>query len=72
VELVYGNYVLADKDGVEKVWNKGEVHPLTYVVNGRWMSYDPMYDNVQQFTYEITIAKTGCPAQQSFDGRNVT
>lgn len=71
-EFVYGNYVRADKDGVEKVWNKGEVHPLTYVVDGRWMSYDPLYDNVQQFTYEITITKTGGPTQQSFDFRNVT
>jgi hypothetical protein len=31
--------------------------PLTYVVDGRWMSFDPAYDNVQDFPYEITISK---------------
>jgi hypothetical protein len=46
---------------------KGEVHPLTYVVDGRWMSYDPAFDNVQTFSYEITITKTGGPTRQSFD-----
>jgi hypothetical protein len=66
-EFIYGNYIRADKDGVEKVWTKGEVHPLTYVVDGRWMSFDPMYDNVQTFTYEITITKTGGPTKQSFN-----
>jgi hypothetical protein len=71
-EYVYGNYIRADKDGVDKVWNKGEVHPLTYVVDGRWMGYDPVYDNIQQFTYEITITKTGGPTKQSFDFRNVS
>ncbi len=70
-EFIYGDYLRADKDGVEKLWNKGEVHPVTYVVDGRWMSYDPAYDNVQQFTYEITITKTGGPTKQSFDFRNV-
>lgn len=66
-EFIFGDYVRADKDGIEKVWNKGEVSPLTYVVDGRWMTYDPIYDNVQTFTYEITITKTGGPTKQSFD-----
>ena len=55
-----GNYVAMNK-------TKGEVHPLTYVVDGRWMSYDPVFDNVQPFSYEITITKTGGPTRQSFD-----
>jgi len=55
-----GNYVAMNK-------TKGEVHPLTYVVDGRWMSYDPAFDNVQTFSYEITITKTGGPTRQSFD-----
>ena len=37
----------------------GEVHPLTYKVNGRWMRYDSIYDNVGSFSCEITITKTG-------------
>lgn len=66
-EFIYGDYIRANEDGVEKVLTTGEVHPLTYVVDGRWMSYDPIYDNVQTFTYEITITKTGGPTKQSFD-----
>lgn len=44
-----------------------DVGPLTYVVDGRWMSYDSNYDNTPPFTYEITIVKTGGPTKQSFD-----
>jgi hypothetical protein len=69
-EFIYGNYVDYRYDGVkyvEMIKTNGEVHPLTYVVDGRWMSYDPVYDNVQTFTYEITITKTGGPTRQSFD-----
>jgi hypothetical protein len=69
-EFIYGDYVEYRYDGDKYVaMNKttGEVHPLTYVVDGRWMSYDPVYDNVQTFTYEITITKTGGPTEQSFD-----
>ena len=69
-EFIYGDYVEYRYDGDKYIaMNKttGEVHPLTYVVDGRWMSYDPVYDNVQTFTYEITITKTGGPTEQSFD-----
>jgi hypothetical protein len=69
-EFIYGDYVDYRYDGiryVEIIKTKGEVHPLTYVVDGRWMSYDPVYDNVPPFTYEITITKTGGPTKQSFD-----
>jgi hypothetical protein len=44
-----------------------DVGPLTYVVDGRWMSYDSNYDNTPPFNYEITIVKTGGPTKQSFD-----
>jgi len=41
--------------------------PLTYVVDGRWMGYESVYDSTGPFTYEITIVKTGGPTKQSFD-----
>jgi hypothetical protein len=44
-----------------------DVGSLTYVVDGRWMSYESNYDNTPPFTYEITIAKTGGPTKQNFD-----
>ena len=69
-EFIYGDYVeyrYDDGNYVAMNKTKGEVHPLTYVVDGRWMSYDPAFDNVQTFSYEITITKTGGPTRQSFD-----
>jgi hypothetical protein len=69
-EFIYGDYVEYRYEGDKYIAmnkTKGEVHPLTYVVDGRWMSYDPVYDNIQTFTYDITITKTGGPTKQSFD-----
>jgi hypothetical protein len=69
-EFVYGDYIeyrYDDGNYVAMNKTKGEVHPLTYVVDGRWMSFDPVYDNVQNFNYEITITKTGGLTKQSFD-----
>jgi len=69
-EFVFGDYVeYRYDDGKYIAMNKtkGEVHPLTYVVDGRWMSFDPAFDNVQTFNYEITITKTGGPTEQSFN-----
>ena len=69
-EFVYGDYVEYRYEGDKYIAmnkTKGEVHPLTYVVDGRWMGYDPVYDNVQTFNYEITIIKTGGPTKQSFN-----
>lgn len=43
------------------------VGPLTYVIDGRWMSYDPSYENTPPFSYELTIVKTGGPTEQKFD-----
>ena len=50
-----------------KEFTMQDVRPLTYVVDGRWMSYDHNYDNTPPFNYEIIIVKTGGPTQQSFD-----
>ena len=69
-EFVFGDYIeyrYDDGNYVAMNKTKGEVHPLTYVVDGRWMSYDPAFDTVQSFSYEITITKTGGPTKQSFD-----
>lgn len=69
-EFIYGDYIEYRYDAGNYVAmnkTKGEVHPLTYVVDGRWMSFDPAFDNVQSFSYEITITKTGGPTKQSFD-----
>ena len=69
-EFIYGDYIeyrYDDGNYVAMNKTKGEVHPLTYVVDGRWMSYDPVFDNIQTFSYEITITKTGGPTKQSFD-----
>jgi hypothetical protein len=69
-EFIYGDYIeYRYDDGKYVAMNKtkGEVHPLTYVVDGRWMSYDPVYENVQTLAYEITITKTGGPTEQSFN-----
>ena len=69
-EFVFGDYIeyrYDDGNYVAMNKTKGEVHPLTYVVDGRWMSYDTVFDNVQTFSYEITITKTGGPTGQSFD-----
>lgn len=49
-----------------------DVGPLTYVIDGRWMGYDPMYDETPPFSYEITIFKTGGPTEQKFDFVNKT
>ena len=52
-EFIYGDYIeyrYDDGNYVAMNKTKGEVHPLTYVVDGRWMSYDPVFDNVQTFS----------------------
>jgi hypothetical protein len=44
-----------------------DVRPLTYVVDGRWMSYESVYEGTPPFSYEITIVKTGGPTEQNFN-----
>jgi len=50
-----------------KEFTLDNVGSLTYVIDGRWMSYDPMYDNTPPFSYELTIVKTGGPTEQNFN-----
>jgi len=65
--LIEPSMVLEKATDTTKEFTIENVGPLTYVVDGRWMSYDSAYDNVQSFTYEITIVKTGGPTQQNFN-----
>ena len=65
--LIEPSMVLEKATDTTKEFTIENVGPLTYVVDGRWMSYDSVYDAVQPFTYEITIVKTGGPTQQSFN-----
>ena len=50
-----------------KEFTLDEVGPLTYVIDGRWMGYDSIYDKTPPFSYEITIVKTGGPTEQNFN-----
>jgi hypothetical protein len=65
--LIEPSMVLEKATDTTKEFTVEDVGPLTYVVDGRWMSYDSAYDNIQPFTYEITIVKTGGPTQQNFN-----
>jgi hypothetical protein len=65
--LIEPSMVLEKATDTTKEFTLENVGPLIYVVDGRWMSYDSAYDNVQSFTYEITIVKTGGPTQQNFN-----
>ena len=59
--------VIEKATNTSKEFTLKDVGPLTYVVDGRWMSYDSNYDKTNPFTYEITIVKTGGPTEQNFD-----
>jgi hypothetical protein len=65
--LIEPTMVLEKATDTTKEFTVENVGPLTYVVDGRWMSYDSAYDTIQPFTYEITIVKTGGPTQQNFN-----
>lgn len=61
-------YMVIDKaTDTTKEFTLQNTGPLTYVVDGRWMGYESVYDNTGPFKYEITIVKTGGPTKQSFD-----
>lgn len=65
--LIEPKMVIEKATDTTKEFTLEDVGPLTYVVDGRWMSYDSNYDKTPPFSYEITIVKTGGPTQQSFD-----
>jgi hypothetical protein len=69
-EFIYGDYVEYRSDGDKYIAmnkTKGEVHPLTYVVDGRWMSFDPVYDGTPPFSYELIITRISGPTTQNFN-----
>ena len=49
-----------------------QVGSSSYVVDGRWVSLDSMYDNTAPFSNELMIVKTGGPTEQKFDFQNQT
>lgn len=65
--LITPSMVMEKATDSTKEFTLTDVGPLTYVVDGRWMGYESVYDNTPPFNYEITIVKTGGPTQQSFD-----
>ncbi len=70
--LIEPKMVMEKATDSTKEFTLENVGPLTYVVDSRWMSYDPMYENTPPFSYEITIVKTGGPSTQKFDFQNRT
>ncbi len=64
--LVKSSMVLEKATDVTKEFTVEEVGPISYVVDGRWMSFDPIYDGTPPFSYELTITKTSGPTAQNF------
>jgi hypothetical protein len=65
--LIDHSMVMDKVTDATKEFTLEDVKPLTYVVDGRWMGYETIYDNTPPFTYEITIVKTGGPTAQNFN-----
>jgi len=70
--LIKPTMVIEKATDSTKEFTLTDVAPLTYVLDGRWMGYDPVYDNTPPFSYEITIVKTGGPTEQTFEAKNDT
>jgi hypothetical protein len=65
--LVDASMVLEKATDVTKEFTVEEVGPLSYVVDGRWMSFEPIYDSTSPFSYELIITKTSGPTAQNFN-----
>lgn len=65
--LIEPHMILEKATDSTKEFSLEDVESLTYVVDGRWMSFENSYANTPPFSYEITIVKTGGPTQQNFD-----
>jgi len=65
--LVKPSMVLEKETDSTKEFTVEEVGPLSYVVDGRWMSYDSLYESVPPFNYELTITKISGPTPQNFN-----
>jgi hypothetical protein len=65
--LVEASMVLEKATDVTREFTVEEVGPLSYVVDGRWMSFDPIYDGTSPFSYELIITKISGPTTQNFN-----
>jgi hypothetical protein len=65
--LVKSSMVLEKATDVTKEFTVEEVGPISYVVDGRWMSFEPIYDGTPPFSYELIITKTSGPTAQNFN-----
>lgn len=65
--LVKASMVLEKATDVTREFTVEEVGPISYVVDGRWMSFDPIYDGTPPFSYELIITKISGPTTQNFN-----
>lgn len=65
--LVKSSMVLEKATDVTKEFTVEEVGPISYVVDGRWMSFEPIYDGTPPFSYELIITKISGPTAQNFN-----
>jgi hypothetical protein len=65
--LVKSSMVLEKATDVTREFTVEEVGPLSYVVDGRWMSFEPIYDGTPPFSYELIITKISGPTAQNFN-----
>ena len=65
--LVEASMVLEKATDVTREFTVEDVGPISYVVDGRWMSFDPIYDGTPPFSYELIITKTSGPTAQNFN-----
>ena len=65
--LVDASMVLEKATDVTREFTVEEVGSISYVVDGRWMSFDPVYDMTPPFSYELIITKISGPTTQNFN-----
>jgi hypothetical protein len=65
--LVEASMVLEKATDVTREFTVEDVGPISYVVDGRWMSFDPAYDRTPPFSYELIITKISGPTPQNFN-----
>jgi hypothetical protein len=66
-DLVTASMVLEKATDVAKEFTVEDVGPLSYVVDGRWMSFDQVYDGTPPFSYELIITRISGPTTQNFN-----
>ena len=65
--LVEASMVLEKATDDTREFTVEDVGPLSYVVDGRWMSFEPVYDGTPPFSYELIITKISGPTAQNFN-----